>query len=127
MAVVPVGHAADERILVRLLGQLGKELADADAADVCLDRGVERAAVVLSGLGLGIESIDVAGTAPEPDLDDRLGLADGGFVCGVNAERFHQEDTRTAVNAAAQGFATVQRHAPERGHRAMEIAVEGGG
>ena len=42
--------------------------------DVGLDGLVQRAAVVVAGLRLGIERVEVRRAAPQPDLDDRLGL-----------------------------------------------------
>ena len=61
MGVDAVGHAADDRVLVGLLGQLGQQLADPDAVDVRLDRLVERSAVVVPGLGLRVERVQVRG------------------------------------------------------------------
>ena len=42
--------------------------------DVGGDRLVERAAVVVARVRLGIEGVEVGRAAPQPDLDDRLGL-----------------------------------------------------
>ena len=79
MGVDAVGHAADDGILVGLLGQQGQQLADADAVHVGGDRLVQRAAVVVAGLRLGVEGVEVRRAAPHPDLDDRLGLGLGGW------------------------------------------------
>ena len=40
---------------------------------------VQRPAIVGTGVGLGIEGVDVGRSAPQPDLDDRLGLGGTGL------------------------------------------------
>ena len=77
VAVVAVRHAADDRVLVGLLGQQRQQFADPNAVHVGGDRLVQRAAVVVARFRLGIEGVQVRRAAPHPDLDDRLGFALG--------------------------------------------------
>ena len=64
VAVVAVRHAADDGILVGLLGQQGQQLADDDAVDVRADRFVQGAAVVVAGRRLGVERVQVRTDRP---------------------------------------------------------------
>ncbi len=74
VGVDAVGHAADDGILVGLLGQERQHLANPDAGHIGLDRLGERAAVIVAGAWLRVERIEVGGAAPDPDLDDGLGF-----------------------------------------------------
>ena len=109
MAVVAMRHAADERVFIRVFRQFGQKLADTDAADVCLNRRIESTGVLAARLGLRIKGVDVAGAAPEPDLNDGLRLAflgdGGGTWSGVNAKGLHEQKPGGAIDRAAQGLA----------------------
>jgi hypothetical protein len=74
-----VGHAAEDRVLVGVFGELGEELTDANAGDVGGDGFAQGAGVVFTGFGLGIEGIEVRGAATHPELDD--GFCSSG-ACG---------------------------------------------
>ncbi len=64
VAVVAVGHAADDGVLVGLLGQHRQQLADPDPVHVGLDRFDQRTAVVVARLRLRIEGVQVRRAAP---------------------------------------------------------------
>ncbi len=83
MAVLPMCHAANDRVLVRQLGQLRQQLTDVRAGHVGRGRFVERSAVVVTRLRLGIERVVVRRATPHPDLDHRLGGSIGGGGCGL--------------------------------------------
>ena len=78
MGVDSVSHAADDRVLVGLLGQQRQQFADHDPFHVGGDRLVQGAAVVVARRRFGIEGVQVARAAPHPNLDDRLGFGLGG-------------------------------------------------
>ena len=59
-----VRHAADDRILVGLLGQVGQQLVDADAVDVRGDGLVEGTAIVVARGRLGVEGVECAAARP---------------------------------------------------------------
>ena len=117
MAVDAVRHAADEGILVGLLGQQRQQFADADAAHVGGDRLVQRAAVVVAGLRLGIEGVEVRRAAPHPDLDDRLRL-------GLAARR--RRGVAASPGGSAEQHARRRRSRPRRNasRRLIAVAVE---
>ncbi len=83
VAVVAVRHAADDGVLVGLLGQQRQQFADPNAVHVGGDRLVQRTAVVVARFGLRIEGVQVRRAAPHPDLDDRLGFALGGAAAAA--------------------------------------------
>ena len=118
MRVHAVRHAADDGVLVRLLGEQREQFADADAAHVGLDGVVERAGEVVAGFGLGVEGIDVAGAAPHPDLDYRFRFAFAGRRRGEGGNVEHQAG---AQERAPQGLASC-----ELGHRFGSPFVNGG-
>ena len=70
MAVVSMRHAADEGILVGLLGQFGKQRADLDAVDIGGDHRGELSHVFAARLRFGIPCVVVRHAAPEEYLDD---------------------------------------------------------
>ena len=70
VAVVLVGHAADQRELVRDLRKLREQLAHLHAGHARLDRAGELARVVVARVGLGIPRVGVRHAAPQEDLDD---------------------------------------------------------
>ncbi len=76
---VGVGHAvrpvpgverAEDRVLVLMLRQHGQRVAEPNAGHVGRDHP-ELAADLLGGLGLGVEAVDVADAALEPEQDAR--------------------------------------------------------
>ena len=79
-----VRHAADDRILVGLLGQVGQQFADADAGHVRGDGLVQGTAIIGARGRFGVEGVEVRRPAPHPDLDHRfgLGLGTGGLFRG---------------------------------------------
>ena len=74
VAVVAVGHAADQRELVGLLRQFGKQRAELNAGHVGGDRLGEIAHVLVARVRLGVPRVVVRHAAPQEDLDHRLGL-----------------------------------------------------
>ena len=74
MGVDAVGHAADDGVLVGLLGKQREQFAYADTVHIGRDGLVERPAVVVPGFGLRIKGVQMRRAAPHPNLDDRLGL-----------------------------------------------------
>ena len=84
MAVVEVHIAADQREFVRSRRQLGQQLGESNAGRAGGDRG-ERPAIFDRRLGLGVEEIEVARPAAQPDQQDRFGLA--GFGAASDAAR----------------------------------------
>ena len=64
-------HRADDRVEVGALRQLGHPFVELDAG-VRLDR-LQAVVVVMRRVRLGVERLQLRGTAPEPDLDDALG------------------------------------------------------
>jgi hypothetical protein len=70
VAVVAVGHAADEGELVGLPGQLGEERAELDSLHVGGDEFVELAQVVVARARLRVPGVVVRHAAPQEDLDD---------------------------------------------------------
>ena len=64
------------------LASSGSSSRDANAFDVGLDGVVERPAIVVAGLGLGIEGVEVRRAAPHPNLDDGFGFAGGSEQAG---------------------------------------------
>ena len=97
MTIVAVGHAADERILVGLLGKFRQQLTDAYAVDVGLDGFIQRTLIVTARVGLGVKSVDVAGSTPQPDLDNGFGFPLDRFdgfgpgLGGTDHQWFHEE------------------------------------
>ena len=125
MAVVAMGHPADEGIAVGQLGELGEQLADPDAFHVGLDRAVEGAGVGSTGVRLGIESVEVAGAAPEPDLDDGAGSAAGGDRCGgLDLDRFQEQGPGGAVDGASKRLAATDRN-PTEGTQEVLLLPDG--
>ena len=115
MAVVAVGHAADERELVGLLGQLGKQAAELESRHIGGDHGREVAHVVAAGVRLGVPGVDVRHAAPQEDLDHRFGLdpgtpAAGRRLAGSAAQIAGQVDrppaARSALKAPADHLAS---------------------
>ncbi len=100
VAVVAVSHAADERVLVGLLGQQREQLADADAVHVGGDRVVQWPAIVVACGRFGVECVHVRWPTGQPDLDDRLGLGRFGFG-GPSGAAGH-ERCPCAVQAVSQ-------------------------
>ncbi len=86
MAVVAMGHAADDGILVGLFGQQRHQFADPDAVHVRGDRLVQRTAIIVAGFRFRVQRIQVWGAAPHPNLDNRLGFGLGGRGCGQGAQ-----------------------------------------
>ena len=111
-----VRHAADDGILVGLLGQKRQQFADANAADVGGERGLQRSAIVVAGLGFGVEGIEVGRAAPHPDLDDGLCFCLGRRGDQGRGGAAPSEQAEGAEEAAAQRFAPVDRipSMPER-------------
>ena len=64
-------HRADDRVEVGALRQLGHPFVELNAG-VRLDR-LQAVVVVMRRVRLGVERLQLRGTAPEPDLDDALG------------------------------------------------------
>jgi len=104
VSVVAVRHAADDRVLVGLLGQQWEQFADSHAVGVGGDRILERAAIVVARLGLGIERVNVARAAPHPDLDDRFGLGRQRRRSRRAGERIGQCKSRRSDNASFKRF-----------------------
>ncbi len=71
MTVVGMGHGANDGVFVRVPGQQRKVFADADPRNVGGD-GLVSAVVRFGGIRLGVESLKLAWTAPDPHLDDAL-------------------------------------------------------
>lgn len=69
VGIAAVGHAADDGVLVSMLRQLRKLLADPDALHLRLNRFCVRTTVVVTGFGFRIEGVKVRRAAPHPDLD----------------------------------------------------------
>ena len=109
VAVVAVGHAADQRVLVGLLGQFGKQLAELDAVHVGGDRLAELAHVLAARVRLRVPGVVVRHAAPQEDLDDRLGLGFGRRPAGLR---------RLAAAARASDAQAVGQHQPRRAAQA---------
>ena len=134
VAVVAVRHAADERILVGLLGQLGEPLAEGDALHVGRQEILHRAVVIVTGIRLGVPGVVVGHATPQEDLDDRLGADDArrgrdeirGLrgLTGVRAQHtaMVKQQSRETEQADAHDFAPGQRQA--EGH-AEEVGAQG--
>ena len=124
VGVDAVGHAADDGILVGLLGQQGKQFADHDPVHIGGDGLVQRTAVVVAGLRFGIESIEVRRAAPHPDLDDRLGLGLDRLRVGRagEAKTIGQQQAGRAGQAAAHGLAP-EMETPTRCHLRDQLSV----
>ncbi len=106
MAAVVVGHAADDGVLVGLLGQQRKLATDADAVHIGRDRFVQRTAVVVARVRLGIESVGVRRAAPHPHLDHGLGLGRRCLRGGPGSRRpTAGQQSRTARQTTAQHLA----------------------
>ena len=107
MAVVAVGHAADDGILVSLFGQQRHQFADADAVHVGGNGLVKRAAVIVAGLRFGIEGVEMGRAAPHPNLDDRLGLGlgDRDIRQRPQCQVVTQHQAARSEEGAAHGFA----------------------
>ena len=75
VAVVAMGHAADQGVLVGLLGQFGEQRAELDSIHVGGDDLVKLTQVVVARTRLRVPGVVVRHAAPQEDLDDRLGLA----------------------------------------------------
>ena len=78
VGVYAMGHAADEGVFVGLLREQGQQLTDPDSRHIG-GKGIgERSAIIVAGLGLRVEGVEVGGPSPHPDLDDGLRSARGG-------------------------------------------------
>ena len=106
VSVVAMGHAADDGIFVRLLGDERQEFQNARAGHDGLN-GLERARVFRARVGLGIKGVKMRRPAPHPDLDDRLGTRVGGHGIGVKREVFGERQAAGRKQHAAHGFATA--------------------
>ena len=102
MSVVKVHVASDQRKLVRTRRQPGQQLGESNAGRAGGDRR-KRPAIFDRRLGLGIEEIEVARPAAEPDQQNRFGF--GGFGC------FATRLTRHAASAKGAA-APAQRKRP---------------
>ena len=96
-------HAADDRILVGLLGQIGQQLVDADAGHVRGDRLVERPAIIVARGRFRIEGIEVRRSAPHPDLDHRFGF-------GLGTGRLFRGQAREVELAADHQAGGARQH-----------------
>ena len=72
MAAVEVDVAPDQRELVRAVRQFREDLREPHAGSSRGDRR-ERAAVFGGGIGLGVDEVEVARPASQPDQEDRPG------------------------------------------------------
>ena len=108
--VVAVGHAADDRELVRGFRQLGKQRSEADAGHVGVRHIAEFAHVILARFGLRIPRVVVRHAAPQEDLDHRLGSD-----FGLRLFRFRGSRQGTGGDAVAHHQATRTKQAPAHG------------
>ena len=74
VTVVPMGHAADEGILIRLFREIRKPLAELDSRDIRGEEFLHRPVVVVSGVRFRIPGVGMRHPAPEEDLDHGGGL-----------------------------------------------------
>ena len=126
MPVVAVRHAAENRVLVGLGGQLGERFADLDSRDVRRDRFVQRAAVIVARFGLGIERVQMRRAAPHPDLNHRVGLGRrcGGGCLGGQTQPTGQQQAGEPAGAALQDGAPREAcatRADDRARRAGQL------
>ena len=122
VAVIAVGHAADDGVLVGLLRELGQQLPDLDPGHVRVDRTVERPGVVVARVGLRVEGVGVRRAAPHPDLNDRL--RPGRPVRARRRLARRLCDGRNAVRECQPGGSPqhpLQRVAP--GHEVLSLVV----
>ena len=96
MAVVAVGHAADDGVFVGLFGQQRHQFADSDSIHIGGNRLVQRTAIIVPRLRFRIKGVQVRRAAPHPDLDDRLGfgLRRGGVRQRAQAQVMAQQQAR---------------------------------
>ena len=117
MTVVAVGHAPDERILVGLLGQVGKQFAKLNPVHIGGDRLFQLTHVVVARVRLGVPGVNVRHATPQEDLDDRLGLGFGRG--GFDTLSFQLRTPRSALRAQQQSSRAEQTEAQSfaPGHR----------
>jgi len=102
-----VADAAEESELVGAAGQPGQMLAELDAGDAGGDCA-KFAAVFDRRLGLGIKTVDVAGTAGQVDEDRRGRFGIGFYFAGFGeAKKIGQGDAGGAEDAGAEGVAAM--------------------